>query len=106
MVAQVYPEFLFDPALAAQLDVRDAGTTGDSAAEASGSTQAAIPKQIEALQRELAAVRASDGEPRSSGVITILGLAAPPAALDDYWRFRGPTEADPASTLVQFHLPE
>ena len=82
MLVQRGLEWFFDPALNAPPDGRDAGSTGDSAAGAAESTpvrdtgsteasaaaaaeytQAAMGKQIEAGQRQLAAVQASDGAP-------------------------------------------
>ena len=50
--------------------------------EAAGSTQATMRKHIEALQRELVAVKDSVDEPGASEVQTISDLAATPAALD------------------------
>ena len=66
MITQEGLEWLIAPALAAQPDVRAAGSTDNSAAEptqaaAAESTQAAMRKQIEALQRKLAAVQESAG---------------------------------------------
>ena len=78
VIVQEGLEFFFDSALAAQPDVHDAGPTEDPAAEAAKSTQAAMRKQIEDLQRQLAAVRTSEGEPRSPEVITISGLSRDP----------------------------
>ena len=87
VIVQEGLEFFFDSALAAQPDVHDAGPTEDPAAEAAKSTQAAMRKQIEDLQRQLAAVRASDVEPRNPGVITISDLAATPRpSVPSKWR--------------------
>ena len=95
MLVQRSPEWFFDPALNAPPDgrdagfiedtaagaagstpVRDAGSTEGSAAAAAESTQAARGKQIGALQRQLAAVRASDGAQGDPEVLTISVLAA------------------------------
>ena len=83
MVVQEDLEFFFAPALAAQPDLRAVGSTEDLA-EAAELKQAAMPQQIEDVQRQLAAVRASDGAPRSLGVITISDLAETPTFLDDF----------------------
>ena len=64
MVVQEELECPFAPTLTAQPDERAAGSTESSAAEptpaaAAGSAQTTMAKQIEALQRELAAVQES-----------------------------------------------
>ena len=79
---------------AESMPMRDAGSTEAEAAGAAESKQAAMGKQIKALQRQLAAVRASDGAAGDPGVITISSsssssrssseLAATPAALDAF----------------------
>ena len=74
MIAQEGREWLFAPALAAHPDLRAAGSTEDLAAAAE-LTQAGMLQQVEELQRHLAAVRASVGEPRNPGAITISDYA-------------------------------
>ena len=61
MVVQEGLGFSFAPALTARPDVRAAGSINDLAAAAEFK-QAAMPQQIEDQQRQLSAVRASDGE--------------------------------------------
>ena len=83
MVVQQDLGFFLAPALAAQKAVRAAGSTEDLEAAAE-LKQAPMLQQIEDLQRQLAAVRASDGELLNPGVMALSGLAATPAALDDF----------------------
>ena len=66
MIVQEEFEFSFAAALAAQPDVRAARFTEDLAAAAE-LKQAAMLQQIEDLQRQLGAERASDGKPRNLG---------------------------------------
>ena len=83
MIVQDDLEFFFVPALAAQPNVRAAGSPEDLAA-ASELKQTAMLQQIEDLQRQLAAVKDSVDEPCAPGVLTISDLAVNPAALDAF----------------------
>ena len=71
MITQEGLECFFAPALAAQPDVRAAGSADNSAVGPTPAVAAECTlKQIEALQRELAAVQESAGVTRGLGVLT------------------------------------